>query len=438
MVRIKDLQAWLGRMPRLAVRLGRFALHVLGRFRDDGCFAAAGALSYTTLVSLVPLLAISLAVLSAFPIFDKLREQALLVIFDAFVPRIGGTVERYINGFVQMSGKTTAVGTVVLAVTAIMLLATIEDRLNAIWRVHAPRSWSTRIMVYWTVLTLGPVLFGLALTLPANLEAAGALIVPSGAGRLALVWLKGLEGLLPLLFESLGLMGFYALIPHGPVRWRDGLIGAVVAALLIEASRLGFSFYLDHFNSYDAIYGALAVLPIFLLWMYLTWSVVLVGAEVAAAIPLWQDDESFLTAPAEPDHLAIALGLLAALAEQAQAGGAARARSLAARLGCPDVDVIACLDRLGRAGFIATTSDGGFVLARDLGRASLLELQEAVELDAPVHAARRLLSAHGRRLEHRLAAVRQAEAEALSVSIASLLEDGPRGTPARRGSAAAG
>jgi membrane protein len=404
--------------PRL-LRLRKFLFHVLLRFRDDGCLAAAGALSYTTLVSMVPLVVISLAVLSAFPIFDTLRSQLLGFVFDAFVPSIGGTVEQYISSFAASAGRTTAVGLVLLAFTSITLLATIEDRLDSIWRVYVPRRWVTRVTVYWTVLTLGPLLFGLAFSLSGDLSTVSQMLGLSEESAPAIG--RGLHSLtliVPLILETLGLMLFFCLIPNCPVRWRDGLLGGFVAAALLEICKAGFTIFVGHYSSYEAVYGALAVIPTFLLWMYLSWSVVLFGAEIAAAVPLWGIDEALGQAADLPD-LELALYLLDALAAQARSGGAARMRNLARAARVPAGIVGHCLDLLSRSGFVAATADGGFVLARDLDAVSLLDLQHVLE----PHATPRLRSTGSAlaRLDERFAAVRRAEADALSVSVASVL-----------------
>jgi membrane protein len=401
-------------------QLGRFVYHVLRRYNDDGCLAAAGALSYTTLVSLVPLLAITLAVFSAFPIFDTLRGEALGFIFDAFVPRIGGTVEWYISYFAASAGKTTAVGVVVLAVTAIMLLATVEGRLDAIWRVHTPRGWVARVTIYWTLLTLGPLLFGAALSISTSLHVVTGELGAAGAATLPL--LARLAWVLPVLLQSLGLTLFYCLIPHCPVRWRDGLLGGVAAGALLEICKAGFTLFIDHYNSYEAIYGALAVIPIFLLWMYLSWSVVLFGAEIAAAVPLWGIDEALASAP-EITDLELALRLLEALSVQVRRGGTVRLPSLARKARTSTGVVGDCLSRLGAAGLVAAAQDGGFVLARDLRQVSLQELEAALEQG--LSHSRRRRSSRRAVLDERLALARQAEQEALSAPVSSFLADAP-------------
>lgn len=404
---------WLG-------HLGRFAAHLLRRFKDNGCLSAAGALSYTTLVSLVPLLAISLAVFSAFPIFEKLRDKALSFLFDAFVPRIGGTVETYIGGFAASAGRTTALGVIVLAVTAIMLLATIESRLNVIWQVPASRGWLARVTIYWTLLTLGPLIFGLALSISTSVHlAAGSFGM---AGTALLPFLARLPSLLtailPILLQSLGLTLLYALIPNCPVRWRDGLTGAVAASILLDICRAGFTVFIDHYNSYEPVYGALAVIPIFLLWMYLSWIMVLIGAEIAAALPLWGVEDALGRGPDLPD-LELALRLFEALTAQARRGFPARQRVLIRLARASAGAVVECLAKLQAAGLVAATIDGGFVLARDLGQVTLAEVDQALTATDQAVAARHVACRHT--LDRRLAPIRQAEAEALAAPVAQFI-----------------
>jgi membrane protein len=310
---------------------------------------------------------------------------------------------------------------VVLAVTAIMLLATIEARLDAIWRVHAPRGWVARVTIYWTLLTLGPLLFGTALSISTSLHVVTSELGAAGAAALPL--LARLAWVLPVLLQSLGLTLFYCLIPHCPVRWRDGLLGGIAAGALLEICKFGFTLFIDHYNSYEAIYGALAVIPIFLLWMYLSWSVVLFGAEIAAAVPLWGIDEALALAP-EITDLELALRLLEALTAQVRDGGTVRLPSLARKARTSTGVVGDCLNRLGAAGLVAATQDGGYVLARDLAQVSLQKLEAALEQHLP-HSRRRRRSGRRAVLDERLALVRQAEQEALAAPVSSFLSESP-------------
>src|SRR5439155_789399 len=152
-----------------AVTFCRYAVH---RFSRDGCFAAAGALSYTTLVSLVPLGVIALGILSAFPNFAALRQGLLEFVFRNFVPQISEQAAWWFQYFAESAAQATAIGIVGIAATGVLLLATVEDLLNALWRVTTPRPWSQRVVAYWTLMTLGPLLVGMSLTLSTYLDTA--------------------------------------------------------------------------------------------------------------------------------------------------------------------------------------------------------------------------------------------------------------------------
>lgn len=416
------------RLRTAACALGGFALHVARRFQDDGCFAAAGALSYTTLVSLVPLLVIALAVLSAFPIFESLRDRILAVVFTNFVPEVGSNVVYYISEFTASAGKTTAVGLVVFAATSVLLLATIEDRLNAIWRVHAPRRWITRLLIYWTVTTLGPFLLAATLSLSGQLMADRQKIGLTGELSNGMdMLLRELAFLVPFGAEVVGLVTLFTLIPHCPVRWLDALRGAVVAAVLLEVSKFVFSFYIGHFASYQAIYGALAAIPIFLLWMYLGWSIILFGAEIAASAPHWQVERDDRVPKAT--DLDLALSLIDILARQQHRGGQVSVAFMVGRVGAPAGVVADCLSRLAQSGWVVSGLGGGFVLARELSDVTLQDLTVALRRETGAESDNPRLSPWRRRLAPRFAEVRKAEAAALAVPLAVILGN-PRVEPA--------
>ena len=251
----------------------------------DRCLIGASALSYTTIVSLVPLTAIVLVTFSGFPIFGEARGRFLVVIIANFAPEIGEQAAQWFTTFATNAAKTTAVGIVALTVTSILLLATIEEHLHFIFRVTEHRGWGQRVLAYWTVLTLGPVLLGIGLSVSGDVDRALAALGLRGAlvDRASEAWSLLALGA-PFVLETLACTLLYALIPNCQVAWRSGLSGAVVAALLLEVSKLGFRVFVVRLSSYDNVYGALAGLPIFLLWMFIFWSVVLLGAEVAAVL----------------------------------------------------------------------------------------------------------------------------------------------------------
>jgi len=261
-------------------RWGSLVIKVERRFRQDDALLMAAALSYTSLLSLVPLLTIGLAILAAFPAFESIRTQMQGSLVQTLAPEVGNQVRQAIAGFIGNAGNLTAIGIVGLVVTAVLLLTAIEDSLNRIFRVTKARSPMSRLMVYWTVVTLGPLLLGASLSITdwlfSGAEAnevpilSGAISVASGVFRFAM---------LVLLFGLL-----YGAVPHRRVSPRDALTGAFVAAVAVAALRYGFHLYVADVRTYQSVYGALAAVPILLFWMYLVWAVTLAGAELTAAL----------------------------------------------------------------------------------------------------------------------------------------------------------
>ena len=400
-----------------------FIHYTIRRFVADGCLTGAGALSYTTLVALVPVMAIALAVLSAFPVFAEMRDQLLAAVFQSFVPEVGAEVEWWLRYFAGTSVQTTAIGIVALTVAVILLLATIEDQLHNIWHVESPRPWVQRILAYWAVLTLGPLLLAVSFSLPSYLDliAARTGFSSEALGRAPTV--QTLLRMLPVALETATFTLVYGLIPNCAVRWREAAAGAVVAAALMEGLKAGFGLYLGHFSSYRAVYGALAAIPIFLLWMYLAWSVVLFGAVIAAALPQWRADERAQDATPSAHRLGLCLALLGELAAQMRQGGTLGTVLLAERLGVATAAVEDDLSLLRTAGMVAA-ADGGWVLARALDGVRLIDLYRA--LDLPLASA---LSEEGAypwqaRIATALQRIAAAESAALSLSLGELVGTG--------------
>lgn len=263
--------------------LGHLAGHVMHRFLEDRCLIGASALSYTTMVSLVPLTAIVLVVFSGFSQFGDARDRLLGLILENFAPNVGDGAVAWFTSVAGNAAKTTAIGVVALIVTAILLLATVEEHLHFIFRVQKQRSWGQRVLAYWTVLTLGPILIGVMLSVSGGIDSAVQALglSPVATSSTARAWSDGLGHLLPPALELIVFTLLYRLIPNRKVIWRACIAGGAVAAILLEILKLGFGIYIDHMSSYSTIYGALAGIPIALLWMYIFWAVVLLGAEVA-------------------------------------------------------------------------------------------------------------------------------------------------------------
>jgi membrane protein len=276
--RRRDWLRWARRRP-----LG-FVRGVVRRFIADNCLGGASALSYATVVSLIPLAAILLALFSAFQVFEGARDRFLIVLLQMFAPEVGEEIASSLQQLAGNAANTTTLGIIALAATAIILMVTIEEHLNVIWRIKQPRRWIDRILIYWTILTLGPLLVGAAVSVTSYLnrfaQAGGprlqALDVMAGEALAALSWI------IPFILEAGAFLVLYRLVPNCRVRWRDGVAGALVAAMLLEGLKLAMVVYVTRFASYSTVYGALAGIPIFLLWLYVFWVAVLFGAEVAA------------------------------------------------------------------------------------------------------------------------------------------------------------
>lgn len=268
------------RVRALGARTARFGRAVLRRFGQDRCSRSAGALAFTSLLSLVPLTAVVFGMLSIFPVFQLWMGAIQDFVYGNFVPASGEVIQKYLEQFSKQAGRLTAFGLLFVVVTAIMMMATIELTFNDIWRVRKPRKLLRRFLTYWTILTLGPILIGVSLSLTSQLF---ALQIFSNRGVF-----HGLRGVvlqvLPMAFEMLTFFLLYTLVPNASVKLRHALVGALCAATLFELAKHGFAYYVTNVPTYQTLYGAVAVLPIFQVWIYLSWLVILLGAVVTAQL----------------------------------------------------------------------------------------------------------------------------------------------------------
>lgn len=245
---------------------------VVQRFRSDRLPRHAASLAFSSLLALAPMMAITLVALSSVPDMGTLVED---FIYKYLVPAAGDDVKLYLDQFAARAGKLTLVGGGAFLFTALLLLSNIESSFNDIWRVEEGRSLSSKLTVYWALVTLGPLLMGASLTMSAYLMSLSVF-----SGQVATIG----EVILPILLMASAFLLLYLVMPNVRVSLMHGLIGALVASLLFEITKRGFQAYLKNFADYEVVYGALAALPIFLIWIYLSWVVALIGAEVVAVL----------------------------------------------------------------------------------------------------------------------------------------------------------
>lgn len=254
------------------------------RFREDRLGLTAGSLTFTTLIALVPLLTVMLAVFTAFPMFASFQGALEEYFLQSLVPdNIARPVLRSLNQFAGKARGMGSLGLLLLGTTALALMLTIDRTLNAIWRVKKPRPIGQRVLVYWAALTLGPLLLGVSLSMTSYAVSASRGLVGAMPGGIELFF-----DLLQFFLVAAGTAGLFHYVPNTFVRWRHAWSGALFVAVGIEGAKVTLAWYVAAVPSFSAVYGAFATLPILLLWVYLVWVVVLLGAVVAAYAPSLQ------------------------------------------------------------------------------------------------------------------------------------------------------
>ncbi|WP_066097703.1 YihY family inner membrane protein [Xanthomonas massiliensis] len=372
-------------LPRLILerlrdrhRAASFARFLLQRFLADRLFQAAGSLAYTTVFALAPLAIVVFGVLGAFPSFGGWSGQLVDYVFSNFVPSAARSAQQYLDRFLAGAGQLTAAGVIALVASLLVTLNSIEQTFNHIWRVASARPRLSRFLVYWTVLTLGALLAAASLAVSARVLALPLFRTDEGRALAEFSLLAT-----PVLIEFACIVLIYRVVPHHLVRWRHALAGGLLAVALLELAKWGLGAYLGNFQSYQRIYGTLAILPILLLWIYLSWVAVLLGASLASAIA------AFRYQPADmrlPDGYEL-YGLLRLLGRFQQARtlgkGLDEERMQVLEPMLTDALIQQFLAELERIGLLRRDEGGEWLLARDLSDVSLLELYENCQLRIP-------------------------------------------------------
>ena len=268
-------------MPLLR-SIATFLPRLLDRARDVGLLRTSASLSYTTLLGLVPLVTVVFAFVARFPFFSGWLDELEKFLLQYLLPSSAANVVRvHVLGLATHAAKLTGLSILLIAVTALMLIATVDREINEIWGITHRRSLYRRTAMYLFGLTLGPVLVGASLSLSSFVVSRSLALVPLEHTRAALVG----NGL-PFAFTAVALSLLYAIAPAHRVPTSAAVIGGVIAALAFEGAKQGFAWYVTHLASYEMVYGALAALPALMLWIYLSWFIVLSGAVVTATLVL--------------------------------------------------------------------------------------------------------------------------------------------------------
>ncbi|MEJ7746762.1 MAG: YihY family inner membrane protein [Luteimonas sp.] len=375
---LDSFNRWSDRM-RDRARASTFFRFLWTRCLDDRLFESAGSLSFTTVFALVPLATVVFGTLSAFPVFAKLSDQLSNYIFLNFVPSSARAVEDYLKQFSASAGQLTAAGIIALVLSVLITLTSVEAAFNRIWRVKLSRPKFGRFLVYWTVLTLGALVAVASLALSARIFALA--IFDSLPGRLLE---NAMLQLAPLFIEWFAFATIYRVVPHRTIKWRHAVAGGLLAMLLFELVKAGLGLFLGSFNTYTKVYGTVAFVPIFLLWIFLSWASVLLGASFASSMSAFRYQPAAMRLPHGYEMYGL-LRMLGRFNDTRKTGRGLHSdqiQQLEPML--TDALVQQMLAQLCEIGVLTRAESGEWLLTRDLDELTMAELYEASQLRIPI------------------------------------------------------
>jgi membrane protein len=276
---VPQLKHFLQRLAHFPWRNTARVLYL--RFREDRLGQTAGSLTFTTTIALVPLVTVVLAAMTAFPMFNDLQVILQKRLVESLVPdNISRQVLGYLTQFASKANRLGMAGVTALILSAIALTFTIDRSLNAIWRVRLRRPFGQKLLLYWAALTLGPLLLGIGMALLGQLNLMSRDLVPTVGSSLKLI-----NNMLEFGLLAWGVSALYRYVPYTQVNWTHAWIGGAWVALATELARNGLTYYFGMMPTYSVVYGAFATVPILLIWIYLVWAIVLLGAVLVANLP---------------------------------------------------------------------------------------------------------------------------------------------------------
>ncbi len=370
------LEQYLKKLPFYDQNWFQFILFVIKRFEADRCREQAGSLTYTTLFAVVPMLTVFLVIISSIKALEPARQQLQQLIYSNFLPKTTIAFDKALNAFTAKSSNLTVIGILFLFFTTVMMLTSIETVFNRIWRVRETRGGIVGFMRYWTIISLGPILLGSAFAIS---SAAASLNVLSN--NFAGYELNG-----ALIFSSISflltVLGFFILywtIPNRSVPVRSALIASLFSTTIFELIKSLFGYAMSNFTSYEIVYGAFAAVPIFLLWIFLSWNIILLGVEVSYALTAFKSGKD------QDRHPVIMLMDLLELFYNKQKLGESVTDSEALEvLGREEIGRWPrYADMLQQQNLIKSTSDDTFVLVRNLSQVDFWTFYKALPYPLP-------------------------------------------------------
>ena len=367
----------LKKIPFLHQRWFQFLRFLTRHFLEDNCQQKAASLTYTTLLSIVPILTVLLMILSSVPALASVRAQIYEVIYSNLLPQSSLQVSKYINNFAEKSSNLTIIGSMVLFFTTIMTLTTIERAFNQIWRVENRSGGMKSILRYWTIVTLGPLVLGTAFIVSSTVQSLSFLNRQiAGYGIDWSFWVQ----IVSIGITVAGFICMYWFIPKARVPAKNAAIAGVFVAIVFELMKHLFGTVMANFTSYEAIYGAFAALPIFLLWIYLSWNLILLGVEISYTLTIFETEEVY------PRHPLLSLmDMLNLVYTHHLKGEAVSEQALRNVLGRKELPKwYTYINYLQDSNLITMTEEEDYVLKKDLSKMTLWDFYCTLPYPLPI------------------------------------------------------
>lgn len=365
------------KLPFLQQRWFQFLKFLTRHFFEDNCQQKAASLTYTTMLSIVPMLTVLLMILSSVPALATVRAQIYEIIYSNLLPQSSLQVSKYINSFAEKSTNLTAIGAMILFVTTIMTLTTIERAFNQIWRVEDRSGGIKSMLRYWTIVTLGPLVLGTAFIVSSTVQSLSFLNRQiAGYGIDWSFWVQ----IVSVGITVAGFVGMYWFIPKARVPFKSAAIAGIIVAIVFELLKHIFGTVMTNFTSYEAIYGAFAALPIFLLWIYLSWNLILLGVEISYTLTIFETKEVY---PRHP--LLSLLDMLNLVYSSHLKGESVSEQSLRNVLGRKELPKwYTYINYLQDSNLITMTEKDDYVLKRDLSKMTLWDFYRTLPYPLPI------------------------------------------------------